>query len=57
SCFGFEDTPEGGDNDCNDVIFHVHIDPFDAVKPLINTPTPATQAMAVPSIAVGGWIY
>ncbi|NDW12585.1 LruC domain-containing protein [Bacteroides sp. 214] len=42
SCFGFEDTPEGGDNDCNDVIFHVHIDPFDAVNPPPFIPEPGT---------------
>lgn len=42
SCFGFEDTPAGGDNDCNDVIFHVHIDPFDAVNPPPFIPEPGT---------------
>lgn len=33
NCFGFEDMPNGGDGDCNDVIFHVLTDPIDAIAP------------------------
>lgn len=31
-CFGFEDTKYGGDKDCNDVMFHVEVNPADAIE-------------------------
>lgn len=32
-CFGFEDQLTAGDDDCNDVLFHVDVDPIEAVNP------------------------
>lgn len=32
-CFGFEDQLVNGDNDCNDVLFHVDVNPLSAVTP------------------------
>ncbi|WP_163223145.1 LruC domain-containing protein [Bacteroides sp. 214] len=31
-CFGFEDTKGGGDKDCNDVMFHMNVNPTNAIE-------------------------